>query len=31
MKPVIETAMQRVTATFKTGAGPNGISDRPGT
>ena len=29
MKPVIETAMQRVTATFKVGAGPNGISYRP--
>lgn len=30
MKPVIETATQRVAATFKAGTGPNGISYRPG-
>jgi hypothetical protein len=30
MKPLLETATQRVAATFKVGAGPNGISYRPG-
>ena len=30
MKPLLETATQRVAATYKVGGGPNGISYRPG-